>query len=157
MFGRLSVDSALEPMADSGGNKTARASIVEPIKVERPVHSAANVRLATYGTLSPGQANHHQLAGLVGIWQTGTVKGWLFPEAWGAASGYPGIVLDPEGTAVEVQLFQSDDLPDHWARLDAFEGDGYRRVVTQVTTAAGALEACIYVLTADRRPADPET
>jgi gamma-glutamylcyclotransferase (GGCT)/AIG2-like uncharacterized protein YtfP len=34
-------------------------------------------RLAVYGSLAPGQANHHQLAGLAGEWRSGVVRGWL--------------------------------------------------------------------------------
>lgn len=33
--------------------------------------------LATYGTLAPGRANHHQLAELQGHWQAGHVTGHL--------------------------------------------------------------------------------
>ena len=110
------------------------------------MNSAAETRLATYGSLAPGRANHHQLAGLEGEWRRGSVRGRLVEEGWGAALGYPGLILDPEGGEVEVQLFQSADLQEHWSRLDAFEGDGYRRVVTQVHTADGALDACLYVL-----------
>lgn len=106
----------------------------------------AEMRLAVYGTLAPGRANHHQLAELKGQWRTGSVRGRRFEAGWGAALGYPGLVLDPEGAEVEVQLFQSPDLPGHWARLDAFEGAGYRRVVTRVSTPEGELEACVYVL-----------
>jgi hypothetical protein len=41
---------------------------------------------------------------------------------------------------IEVYIFESLDLPDHWSRLDEFEGLGYRRVVvTQVSTADGEL------------------
>ncbi len=68
--------------------------------------------------------------------------------AGGAALGYPGLVLDPLGPVVEVHLFESLELPDHWARLDAFEGTGYRRVVTPVRTADGELMAWIYVVAA---------
>ena len=49
---------------------------------------------------------------------------------------------------IEVHLFESAELPDHWPRLDAFEGTGYRRVVTQVRTADGELDAWIYVIAA---------
>jgi gamma-glutamylcyclotransferase (GGCT)/AIG2-like uncharacterized protein YtfP len=105
---------------------------------------ATDTRLVTYGTLSPGRANHHQLAGLKGQWRQGTVRGRLFEAGWGAAQGYPGLVLDPLGPVVEVHLFVSTDLPDHWPRLDAFEGTGYRRVVTQVTMADGEWDAWIY-------------
>lgn len=103
-------------------------------------------RLAVYGTLAPGQPNHHQLSGLAGQWIEGTVRGHLHPEGWGAALGYPGIVLDIDGPTVDVQLFDSTDLQDHWTRLDEFEGSGYRRTVTTVSTAGGELRTSIYVL-----------
>lgn len=107
---------------------------------------ATDTRFATYGTLAPGRVNHHLLAGLKGRWQQGTVRGRLVDAGWGAALGYPGLVLDPLGPVVEVYLLESSELPDHWPSLDAFEGPGYRRVVTPVGTADGELEAWIYVL-----------
>lgn len=107
---------------------------------------AAETRLAVYGTLAPGRVNHHQLAGLKEHWQRGTVRGRLTNVGWGAALGYPGLILDPSGPEVEAHLFESADLPDHWARLDTFEGTGYRRVVTPVRTAEGERDACIYVI-----------
>jgi gamma-glutamylcyclotransferase (GGCT)/AIG2-like uncharacterized protein YtfP len=103
-------------------------------------------RLATYGTLGPGKPNHHQLANLTGRWLKGTVRGRLVAEGWGAAMGFPALVLDPEGAAVEVDVLESPDLPSEWARLDAFEGAEYRRVVTNVETAEGSLAASIYLL-----------
>jgi gamma-glutamylcyclotransferase (GGCT)/AIG2-like uncharacterized protein YtfP len=65
---------------------------------------------------------------------------------WGVEFGYPGLILDPEGPLVEVEVFESPALPDHWQRLDAFEGAGYRRVAVDVSTAEGVLSASIYVL-----------
>lgn len=106
----------------------------------------ADRRLAVYGTLAPGRPNHHHLADLGGTWTLGTVRGRLHEAGWGAEMGYPGIVLDPDAPDVAVQVFTSDDLPAHWARLDAFEGEGYTRVWVEVTTADGILEASIYVL-----------
>jgi len=103
-------------------------------------------RLATYGTLRPGRSNHGQVSGLGGTWIRGTVRGILYAEGWGAAQGYPGLVLAPEGDPVEVDLLQSDALPDHWAQLDAFEGEGYVRVTTTVKTAEGPVDAWIYEL-----------
>jgi gamma-glutamylcyclotransferase (GGCT)/AIG2-like uncharacterized protein YtfP len=76
------------------------------------------------------------------------VRGRLADAGWGAALGYPGLVLDPLGHLVEVYLFESAELPDHWPRLDEFEGTGYRRVVTQVQTPDGELDAWIYVIAA---------
>lgn len=107
---------------------------------------AADTRLATYGTLAPGRANHRQLVRLKGQWRQGTVRGRLIQAGWGAAMGFPGLVLDPRGAVIEVHLFESDDLPRHWARLDAFEGAGYRRTVTQVQSAGGEVDAWIYVI-----------
>ena len=108
-------------------------------------------RLATYGTLAPGRPNQHQLDGLTGRWFTGRVHGRLVPAGWGADLGYPALTLDPLGPAVEVQVFESADLPDHWARLDDFEGPGYERVSTAVQTSAGEVTADIYVLSRHRR------
>ena len=108
--------------------------------------TSADMRLATYGTLAPGRVNHVQLADLKGHWRQGTVRGRLVEEGWGAKLGYPGLILDPSGHAIEVHVFESLELPDHWLRLDAFEGAGYRRVVTQVCTRDGDLDVSIYVI-----------
>src|SRR5215469_17889057 len=103
--------------------------------------SSADIRLASYGTLAPGRENHHQLAGLDGYWRQGTVRGTLIRMS----SGYLGLILDPQGPLVEVHLFESPDLLTHWLRLDAFEGPGYRRVTTRVSTTDGDADASIYV------------
>ncbi|MEM1420992.1 MAG: gamma-glutamylcyclotransferase [Pseudomonadota bacterium] len=103
-------------------------------------------RLATYGTLAPGQVNHHELADLDGAWSTGVVRGDLAEEGWGAAHGCPGIYLNPEGPEIAVHIFESADLPAHWDRLDAFEGDGYRRVTTPARTPEGDVLVSIYEL-----------
>ncbi len=103
-------------------------------------------RLATYGTLGPGRANHHHLAMLKGQWSRGWVRGRLRKQGWGADQGFPGLVLDPGGEVVDVNVLTSEGLADHWAHLDAFEGAEYQRVLTEVTTAEGGVEAFIYVL-----------
>jgi gamma-glutamylcyclotransferase (GGCT)/AIG2-like uncharacterized protein YtfP len=102
-------------------------------------------RLATYGTLMPGRRNHHQLAGLRGRWVAGTVRGRLVQRGWGADLGYPALAPAADGDEIAVQLFLSPDLPQHWDRLDAFEGDEYRRVGIVVDTGEGLVEAWIYV------------
>ena len=112
-------------------------------------NAAADTRLATYGTLAPGRVNNHQLADLKGTWRQGTVTGRLVEAGWGAELGYPGLILDPSAQPIEVHIFQSLDLPDHWPRLDAFEGAGYRRVITQVRTPDGDLDVSIYVIDSD--------
>lgn len=102
-------------------------------------------RLATYGTLAPGRVNHHHLADLAGSWTIGTIRGRLIETGWGAALGYPALVLDGAGEAIEVHLFTSADLPAHWDRLDAFEGAEYRRGEVLVETAEGRVAAWIYM------------
>ncbi len=102
---------------------------------------AALERLATYGTLAPGRPNHHQLDGLEGRWLKGHVDGMLVDAGWGASLGYQALVLDPAGSAIDVDVFESVDLPAHWERLDAFEGPGYERVVTTVHLPTGDVDA----------------
>ena len=104
-------------------------------------------RLFVYGTLAPGRANAHMLANVPGTWEPGTVIGTLIPEGWGAAEGCPGIILNDDGDEVEGFLFSSESLAEHWARLDAFEGDGYERVLTKVKLNDGTmLDAHVYAL-----------
>lgn len=104
-----------------------------------------DTRLATYGTLAPGRQNHEQLSGMPGRWLIGRVHGSLAEAGWGAALGYPALILDSDGEPIEVFVFESPLLAQHWRRLDAFEGPGYRRVVVDVSTAEGVLRASIYV------------
>ena len=106
----------------------------------------ASHRLIAYGALAPGRANHHQVATLDGRWFPGVVRGDLVNAGWGDEYGYPALVLRPDGNRVDVQVFESTDLPDHWERLDEFEGPGYQRVITAVETALGSIDASIYVL-----------
>lgn len=110
-------------------------------------------RLFVYGTLAPGRPNEHILAGVHGAWEPATVTGTLLQEGWGAAAGYPGIVLDERGGEVEGFLFSSERLAEHWARLDEFEGEGYERVRAKVKLKDGAaVDACIYRLREDGSP-----
>ena len=83
---------------------------------------------------------------LCGSWTRGTVRGQLLPNGWGAALGYPALILDERAEPVDAYLLESADLPGHWARLDAFEGEGYRRVVAAITIGGQSVLANIYVL-----------
>ena len=104
-------------------------------------------RLFVYGTLQPGQSNASVLRRIGGTFQPATICGRLYPEGWGAASGFPALVLDEEGEKVPGYVFSSDGLSRQWQRLDAFEGDGYRRVVATVRLEDGKpVEAHVYVL-----------
>ena len=112
----------------------------------------AHNRLVTYGSLAPGERNHHHLDGLEGRWLRGHVHGNFSEAGWGAALGYPALVLDPDGPAVDVHIFESADLPAHWQRLDAFEGPGYQRVAVTAHTDEGRLDAQLYALAAAPPP-----
>ena len=104
-------------------------------------------RLFVYGTLAPGRPNAHVLTSVKGYWEPASVRGTLLPEGWGAAAGYPGIVLDGHGEEVQGFVLSSEHLPEHWDRLDAFEGDGYERVLTAVTLKSGkVVDAYVYRL-----------
>ncbi|MEM8981897.1 MAG: gamma-glutamylcyclotransferase family protein [Pseudomonadota bacterium] len=106
-------------------------------------------RLFVYGTLAPGQPNAHELSGIDGTWEPATLRGRLFAAGWGAASGYPGVVVDPAATAIAGHVLTSTDLHQHWRRLDAFEGDGYQRMLAPVQLASGAIvDAYVYALSA---------
>ena len=114
-------------------------------------------RLATYGTLAPGRPNARLLDELSGTWTRGSIRGHLHERGWGAADGYPGIVLDDSGPEVGVHVFVSRDLPAHWQRLDEFEGSGYRRVPVSVSGDTGEMAAYVYALADDsaQGPAEP--
>jgi gamma-glutamylcyclotransferase (GGCT)/AIG2-like uncharacterized protein YtfP len=106
-------------------------------------------RLFVYGTLAPGQPNEHILEGVPGTWEPAAVTGNLVARGWGAAVGFPAIVLDEHGPEVHGLLFTSDELGDHWKRLDEFEGDGYQRVLSSARLPDGrTVTTYIYVLRA---------
>jgi gamma-glutamylcyclotransferase (GGCT)/AIG2-like uncharacterized protein YtfP len=88
--------------------------------------------LAVYGTLAPGQPNHHVLAPLGGEWTDGLIEGDLIPQGWGAALGYPGFRPRAGGDAVAVKVLTAPSLATAWPDLDRFEGPGYRRILVPI-------------------------
>ena len=104
-------------------------------------------RLFVYGTLAPGRPNQHILADVPGDWEAATVHGRLVEQGWGAAAGYPALILEPQGSEVRGFLFTSEALAEHWDRLDEFEGPGYERVQASVKREDGTTaEAYTYAL-----------
>ena len=104
-------------------------------------------RLFIYGTLAPGQPNHHVMEKIPGTWEEASLKGTLLNEGWGSDMGCPGIVPSEEGQEVKGFLFSSEELVEHWKMLDEFEGEGYNRVTVNVKTKSGnAVEAQVYAL-----------
>jgi gamma-glutamylcyclotransferase (GGCT)/AIG2-like uncharacterized protein YtfP len=100
--------------------------------------------LFVYGTLAPGKPNEHILGNKFGTWVEASVRGSLYQEGWGAALGYPGLVLDDNAEKVVGLVFSSDELPDLWSMLDEFEGEGYQRVLTTAEFTNGT-KAQVYV------------
>ncbi|MCW2834352.1 MAG: AIG2-like family protein [Nocardioides sp.] len=103
-------------------------------------------RLFVYGSLAPARSNEHILADVDGTWEPASVTGAFVDEGWAFDEGYPAIVLSPDGPVVDGQLFTSDHLPEHWARLDEFEGVDYERVTVQARRPDGqSVPAQVYV------------
>lgn len=87
----------------------------------------------------------HLLDAIGGSWKKGSVHG-IFIEA-GEIPGfpYPGVILDANGDTLDGYLFTSENLSNHWERLDTYEGQYYKRVITDVTLDNGnVVEAYIY-------------
>ena len=109
--------------------------------------STAIERLAVYGSLAPGRSNHHHLADIPGAWREGWVEGVLHDRGWGAAQGFPGIRMERGGPRVEVHVLESNDLAQHWDRLDDFEGEEYHRASVEIHgLETGPVAGWIYAL-----------
>jgi gamma-glutamylcyclotransferase (GGCT)/AIG2-like uncharacterized protein YtfP len=109
---------------------------------EAPTPSSATdapPRLFVYGTLAPGRPNEHVLADLEATWTPAQVRGHLVAQGWGAALGHPGLTPDDSAPWVDGLLFESAELPDHWSRLDDFEGPGYERLLVSARLADGSM------------------
>jgi len=103
--------------------------------------------LFVYGSLAPGHPNAHLLAPLKGTWKRGTVIGFLHNKSVENGYQYYGIELDRHGGPVQGLLFSSPRLEAFWPELDAFEGEDFKRSVTEVTLSGGkTLNAYIYEL-----------
>ncbi|HEX6902782.1 MAG TPA: gamma-glutamylcyclotransferase family protein [Thermoanaerobaculia bacterium] len=92
-------------------------------------------KLAVYGTLAPGQPNHHIVEPLGGEWTDGLIEGDLFPVGWGAVLGYPAFRPRVGGPAVAVQVLTAPLLATAWFNLDRFEGPEYQRILVPVFSA----------------------
>jgi len=104
-------------------------------------------RLFVYGTLGPGRPNEHVMLNIGGTWQAASLKGRLSQAGWGAAMGFPGLVIAEDGDVIEGYVFASENFHEHWAALDEFEGAEYQRVLTKVTLDDGtAVDAYVYAL-----------
>jgi gamma-glutamylcyclotransferase (GGCT)/AIG2-like uncharacterized protein YtfP len=92
---------------------------------------APSRRLAVYGTLAPGESNHHLVAPLGGVWSRGTVRGRR------TVRRFPAFTWDEAAPPVPVHLLVAAGLPHHWPALDEFEGADYCRILVPVVLDRG--------------------
>jgi len=136
-FGDDDLDTLLEVNALRAAGPSQRLQQIEERIAAR---FSAQCRLAVYGSLAPGRSNHRQLRDLRGEWYSGcSVRGELADRGWSAGLGFPTLCWSPSGPAVPVEMFVSNQLPRHWARLDEFEGADYQRIVVPVFSGAGVV------------------
>lgn len=119
----------------------ARAAARDALERDVEERFGASRRLAVYGSLAPGEVNHHVIADLPGSWEDGIVTGVLHAPEPGSTSQFPALRWRAGGPPVTARLFVSDALPAQWERLDAFEGAAYRRILVPVHSESGALLA----------------
>jgi gamma-glutamylcyclotransferase (GGCT)/AIG2-like uncharacterized protein YtfP len=82
-----------------------------------------STRLATYGTLRPGEANHAVISKLTGVFEPCVLRGEVEVR-----NGVPVLLWNGRADRkVEGHLLESEDLPAFWAALEEFEGPEYVR------------------------------
>jgi gamma-glutamylcyclotransferase (GGCT)/AIG2-like uncharacterized protein YtfP len=80
--------------------------------------AAGPPRLFAYGSLAPGRPDGHVLADVAGTWEPATLRGDLVQDGWGAARGYPALVLHQDTTHVVSGMpLTSDVLEEAWGTL----------------------------------------
>ena len=102
-------------------------------------------KLFVYGSLGPGRVNEHMLRNIGGTWKKGFVWGKLYEEGWGAEMGFPGIRLDRKVEMIRGHIFYSNELEQHWAELDEFEGEAYQRIKTTIILEDSKEEVDAYI------------
>jgi gamma-glutamylcyclotransferase (GGCT)/AIG2-like uncharacterized protein YtfP len=97
--------------------------------------------LIVYGSLAPGKSNHFIVENIKGIWRKAIVRGKLYEAGWGAGIGYPGFshVTAELQKTIEAHIFSSEELVDHWSRIDEFEGEDYRRLLAKYQLLTGEI------------------
>jgi gamma-glutamylcyclotransferase (GGCT)/AIG2-like uncharacterized protein YtfP len=122
----------------AAANEGRRAG-AEDSEVERQLDALFRISetLAVYGSLAPGQANHHIVAPLGGEWTGGVVEGELLPAGWGTGLGYLGFRPLAGGGTIAVQVLTAAALTTAWPMLDEFEGPEYQRILVPVFSVDG--------------------
>ena len=88
--------------------------------------------LFVYGTLQKGKQHERVLKKLNGIWKKGYVNGKRLNISSGPDYGYPGLKLDKKGSKIYGMIFQSKKLKKYIKKIDDFEGNNYKRVISKI-------------------------
>ena len=95
--------------------------------------------LFVYGTLQKGKQHEKILGNIKGKWKKGYVNGKLYNISSGSNYGYPGLKLDPKRLKIYGMIFQSKNLENYIKKIDKFEGNNYKRVISKVCLEDGTL------------------
>lgn len=115
--------------------------------------SRSNTSLIVYGSLAPGESNHHIISHIDGIWRKAKIKGKIIDNGWSKRLvpqelGYPEFKSVPSGKEdiLEVLVFMSEQLELYWQDIDEFEGtEDYRRIsISCVLDTGDEIIASIY-------------
>ena len=79
---------------------------------------------------------------MTGVWSPAYTYGYIDKCDRGEYRGYPAFTPDKNGEKITGLLFISADLPNHWARLDEFEGIHYKRVIIEAFLEDSQKELC---------------
>ena len=103
--------------------------------------------LFVYGTLQKGKQHENFLKNLKGSWKKGYVFGELLNISSGPDYGYPALKLDSKGSKIYGMIFHSKDLESHIKKIDKFEGDSYKRIISKIILEDGSqIESYLYEL-----------
>ena len=105
-----------------------------------------------YGSLQLGMKYDAHLKKLKGRWKKGYVHGSLINIHTGVNYGYPGLKIKKKGTKIYGMIFQSKNLKKKIKFLDRFEGNNYKRIITDVRLLSGRkIKAYMYELIIEKK------
>ncbi|MBK9144966.1 MAG: gamma-glutamylcyclotransferase [Candidatus Melainabacteria bacterium] len=113
------------------GHEPAEGSQAIVETLERVLANPSH-RLAAYGTLRPGESNHHIVSHIRGEWLPGVATGHVREVA-----GYPSFCFQEGGRGIGVEVLISRELPRYYPDIDCFEGELYVRVLVPVRLEKG--------------------
>lgn len=85
------------------------------------------------------QPNASVLSGVTGTWSKGSVSGVVEHRV-----RFPYCTWEPSGSDVDVHVLASSELPEHFPKIDAFEGRRYVRSLVPVRAGSARYISNIY-------------